>query len=106
MEFVQDSKKGLNLWMVMFVAGAGQCDWMYTISLDGLLEGTIEVSGEVFDSVKSTLSITGGTNDFVGAAGQVEIIPLPESTNLDVYTEANYYSMTATVLLQECKDWK
>jgi hypothetical protein len=87
------------------IAGAGQCDWTYTISLDGL-EGTIEVSGEVFDSVKSTLSITGGTNYFVGAAGQVEIIPSPESTDLDVFTEANYYSMTATVLLQECKDWK
>lgn len=41
-----------------FIApGAGQCDWTYSIiSLDGL-EGTIEVSGEVFDSVKNFLSM-------------------------------------------------
>jgi hypothetical protein len=83
------------------IAGAGQCDWTYTINVDGL-EGTLQVEGEVFDSVKSTLAITGGTNVFVGAAGQLEMIPSPEGTNIDIFTEVNYYNISAVVYIQEC----
>ena len=83
------------------IAGAGQCDWTYTINIEGL-QGTVQVTGEVFDSVKSTLSITGGTNVFVGASGQMEMIPSPEGSNLDIFTEVDYYNISAVVYIKEC----
>jgi hypothetical protein len=82
------------------IAGAGSCDWTYTLNIDGL-EGTMEVSGELFDSVKSTLSITGGTNVFVGAAGQLELIPSPTG-NIDIFTGVDYYNISAVVFIEEC----
>jgi hypothetical protein len=88
------------------IAGAGSCDWTYTLNIDGL-EGTLEVSGELFDSVKSTLSITGGTNGFVGAEGQVELIPSPTG-NIDIFTGVDYYNVSAVVYIEECEAqyWK
>jgi len=84
------------------IAGAGSCDWTYTFEIEGL-EGTLEVSGELFDSVKSTLSIVGGTNVFVGAAGQLELIPSPEGANIDIFTGVNYYNVSAIVYIKECE---
>ena len=89
------------------VAGAGGCDWTYTINIDGL-EGTLEVSGELFDAVKSTMTIVGGTEAFIGAVGQAEYIPSPEGATLDIFTHVDYYNVTAIVYMKECDPtrWK
>jgi hypothetical protein len=85
------------------VAGAGSCDFTYTVELDHLV-GTFEVSGELFDQVASTMAITGGTEIFVGAAGQVEYLPnyAPGATSFDVFDDALYYNMTAHILIYLC----
>jgi hypothetical protein len=84
------------------VAGAGGCDWTYAIAL-GEHDGTIEVSGELFDSVQSTMSVVGGTGVFIGAEGQVEYIPTyAPDAGTDVFTEATFYNMTAIVYIKVC----
>jgi hypothetical protein len=84
------------------VAGAGGCDWTYSISL-GNLDGTLAVSGELFDSVRSTMSILGGTGMFIGAEGQADYIPTyAPGAGTDIFTDATYYNMTAFVHFKVC----
>jgi hypothetical protein len=84
------------------IAGAGGCDWTYTISLDKL-EGTVAVTGELFDSVESTMAIVGGTGMFIGAEGEVGYIPTyAPGAGTDVFTDASYYNMTAALHFKVC----
>lgn len=88
-------------------AGGGHCDWTYTLNVEGL-NGTVEVSGELFDSVKSTMSITGGSNNFIGAAGQVELIPSPPGDDIDIFTGVDFYNVSALLYIKDCDPahWK
>lgn len=84
------------------IAGAGGCDWTYTITLDKL-EGTVAVTGELFDSVESTMAIVGGTGMFIGAEGQVDYIPTyAPGAGTDIFTDASYYNMTAALHFKVC----
>ena len=84
------------------IVGAGTCQFTVTTVLVDV-EGTIQLAGELFDITPSTLSITGGTDFFVGASGQVSIVPeYAEGTGTDVFTQATYYAWSGFILFEVC----
>jgi hypothetical protein len=65
---------------------AWECIW--TVTLDG---GQITVEGPFFDGKDSTLAITGGTEEYEDASGQMQLHSRnPEETEYDFTYEVNY----------------
>jgi allene oxide cyclase len=65
---------------------AWECIW--TVSLSG---GQITVEGPFYDSKDSTLAITGGTEEYENASGQMQLHARnPEETEYDFIYEVEY----------------
>lgn len=59
----------------------GQCTWTLSFNENSGYSGTITVSGREADLGTSTVSIIGGTGDFVNASGAMESTPMPQGNN-------------------------
>merc|ERR1712150_444931 len=72
--------------------GGGLCNFFMT----DLYENSVHVTGEVFDGELTALAITGGTYEYQGASGMVEIVPYyPENAQAyDVFDDVEYYNGT------------
>jgi hypothetical protein len=55
--------------------GGGLCTFVYTLTDSENNNATFTAKGEVFDFDGGILSITGGNKGFIGANGELEIIP-------------------------------
>ncbi|HEX2619902.1 MAG TPA: allene oxide cyclase family protein [Phototrophicaceae bacterium] len=65
------------------VGAAWECHW--TLTLD---DGSLTVDGPFYDAGDSTLAITGGTGEYAGAKGQMQLHALnPEGTEYDFIYE-------------------
>lgn len=56
--------------------GRGHCQFTYTIKDARNREIIFSVSGDVTDSLGGVLSITGGSNNALGAFGEIELLPV------------------------------
>jgi hypothetical protein len=72
--------------------GGGMCDFFMT----DLYENSVHVTGEVFDGELTALAITGGTYEYQGASGMVEMVPYypADATTYDVFDDVEYYNGT------------
>jgi hypothetical protein len=59
----------------------GQCNWTLTFYENSGYQGTIVVSGREADIGTSIVTITGGTEDFIGARGELATTPVPQTDN-------------------------
>ena len=75
------------------ILGAGLCTYVLSVVTSNL-QGSMVLQGELFDVIPSTLSITGGTEDFDGARGNVVFTPSYDNGGTDVFTEASHVELT------------
>jgi hypothetical protein len=55
--------------------GGGLCTFVYTLTYAAGNTAAFTATGEVFDFIGGLLPITGGAQEFIGANGELEILP-------------------------------
>jgi hypothetical protein len=87
--------------------GGGLCTFVYTLTDDKGNTAALTATGEVFDLKGGILPITGGNKAFIGANGQLEIIPqfnaggVLEQWSGDFW-EADIYKVRAELVYGDC----
>jgi hypothetical protein len=87
-------------------AGGGYCHFTYTFSDGGNVVASINSAGEVFDSFGGTIAITGGTGSYIGARGELTVLPVEVNADLefihsddDFFTGATGYTVAGEMII-------
>lgn len=81
--------QGLEVDGASRLLGAGLCTFIVSV-ITPRARGSMTIHGELFDVIPSTFAITGGTEDFDGARGNVVFTPFYDDGGTDVFTEASH----------------